>query len=213
MSNKTHANNIRQILNREYPSVQTPLWFNTPFQLLVATILSAQSTDKQVNLITPELFKRLATPEEFACAGLDTIEDLIRSIGLHRHKAKNIRNCARRLIDDHNGKVPSSREQLVALPGVGRKTANVVLGAAFDIPAVVVDTHVARISQRLGLTRHSSPAKIEIDLEKLIPKRQWCDFCLRLIYFGRETCIARQPKCSICRLHPLCPWPNKSDFS
>jgi len=210
MRPKTHANSIRRILNRQYPVVESPLFYNTPFQLLVATILSAQSTDKQVNQVTPELFKRLAAPEDFAAAGLDTIEDLIRSIGLYRIKAKHLQSCARRLIADHGGKVPSSREELISLPGVGRKTANVVLGAAFDLPAVVVDTHVARVSQRLGLTMHQSPLKIEIDLMALIPEKEWGDFCLRLIFLGRETCFARYPNCTACPLNSLCPWPGKS---
>ena len=206
---KLHADQIHRILKREFPQVRTPLDFKTTFQLLVATILSAQSTDAQVNRVTPKLFRQLPTPEKMAAARLNTIEDLIRSIGLYRNKAKNIRNCARSLIHNYSGKVPRSLDELVALPGVGRKTANVVLGAAFSIPGVVVDTHVSRVSQRLGLTRHKAPRKIEIDLMNLLPDPEWNDFCLRLIFFGRKTCTARQPKCPVCLLHKICPWPEK----
>ena len=207
---RSHATRIRRALKREFPEVETPLRYATAFQLLVATILSAQSTDDQVNRVTPKLFERLPTPEKMAAARLDAIEPLIRSTGLHRHKAKNIRNCARALIENHAGKVPNSLKALVALPGVGRKTANVVLNAAFGIPGVVVDTHVARVSRRLGLTRHRAPAKIENDLMKLIPEAEWGDFCLRMIFFGRKICSARNPACPVCPLYTICPWPEKT---
>lgn len=207
---KTHANRIHRFLKLEYPQVRTPLNFNTTFQLLVATILSAQSTDEQVNRVTPKLFDRLPSPEKMAGARLGFIEDLIRSIGLYRNKARNIRNCARALLNDHAGQVPRSLDALVKLPGVGRKTANVVLNAAFGIPGVVVDTHVARVSRRLGLTCQKPPAKIEIDLMNLLPETEWGDFCLRLIFFGRETCTARRPNCPECPLKATCPWPEKS---
>jgi len=186
------------------------LTYRSTFQLLVATILSAQSTDNQVNRVTPDLFSRLPTPEKMAAARLETIEGLIRPIGLYRRKASSLRNCARVLIDRHAGKVPRSLGALVKLPGVGRKTANVVLNAAFGIPAVVVDTHVARVSRRLGLTHCRSPEKIEIDLMNLLPESEWGDFCLRLIFFGRKTCTARCPECPDCSLKPICPWPEKT---
>lgn len=207
---KSHATQIRRLLKLEYPQVRTPLQYNTAFQLLVATILSAQSTDDQVNRVTPTLFQRLPSPDKLASARLSTIEVLIRSTGLYRNKAKHIRNCARVLMEDHAGKVPRSLEGLVKLPGVGRKTANVVLGAAFGVPGVVVDTHVSRVSRRLGLTHHRVPLKIEIDLMQLIPKPEWSDFCLRLIFFGRKTCMARRPNCPVCRLFSICPWPDKT---
>jgi len=210
MELKKRTDQIRKILRTIYPDVKTPLRHETPFQLLVATILSAQCTDKQVNRVTTVLFNHLKTPADFSGAPIKTIEGFIRSTGFYHNKAKNIKNCSRTLLETHDGHVPQTLAELVELPGVGRKTANVVLGAAFGIPGIVVDTHVARISGRLGLTANTDPVKIEFDLMKIIPKRAWHDFCLHLIYFGRETCAARKPKCPICPLHKLCPWPDKT---
>ncbi len=210
MDLKTQTDKIRKILRTIYSDVKTPLIHQTPFELLVATILSAQCTDKQVNQVTPVLFKRLKTPADFATAPLKSIEKLIRPTGFFHNKAKNIKNCSRALLDQHNGLVPQTLEELVKLPGVGRKTANVVLGAVFGISGVVVDTHVARISGRLGLTENKDPVKIEFDLMEIVPKRAWNDFSLQLIFFGRETCMARKPKCPTCPLDKLCPWPLKT---
>jgi len=210
MELKTRTDKIRKILRTIYSDVKTPLIHQTPFELLVATILSAQCTDKQVNQVTPVLFKRLNTPADFAAAPLKSIETLIRPTGFFHNKAKNIKNCSRALLDQHNGLVPQTLEELVKLPGVGRKTANVVLGAVFGISGVVVDTHVARISGRLGLTENKDPVKIEFDLMEIVPKRVWNDFSLQLIFFGRETCMARKPKCPTCPLDKLCPWPLKT---
>ena len=207
---KTHADKIRKLLRKIYPEVKTQLFHQNPFELLVATILSAQCTDKQVNQVTPVLFERLKTPTDFAEAPLKTIENLIRPTGFFHNKARNIKNCAKMLLEKYNAEVPHTLEEMVKLPGVGRKTANVVLGAAFGIPGVVVDTHVARISRRLGLTANKDPVKIEFDLMKIIPKRTWNDFSLQLIFFGRETCVARKPKCPTCPLNKLCPWPLKT---
>ncbi len=210
MELKTRADKIRRILRTIYPDVKTQLFYESPFQLLVATILSAQCTDKQVNRVTPVLFDHLKTPADFAAAPLKTIEKYIRSTGFFRNKARNIKNCSRVLLEKHRGRVPQTLEQLVRLPGVGRKTANVVLGAAFGVPGVVVDTHVARISQRLGLTPNTDAVKIEFDLMKIVPPKARNDFSLQLIFFGRETCLARNPRCPICPLQRLCPWPLKS---
>jgi endonuclease-3 len=210
MQLKTRTDKIRKILRELYPDVKTQLFHDTPFQLLVATILSAQCTDKQVNRVTKVLFHHLKTPADFSGAPIKIIEGFIRSTGFYHNKAKNIKNCSRTLLEIHNGRVPQTLAELVQLPGVGRKTANVVLGAAFGIPGIVVDTHVARISGRLGLTANKDPVKIEFDLMKIIPKRAWHDFCLHLIFFGRKTCVARKPKCLICPLHKLCPWPDKT---
>ena len=210
MQLKPRADRIRKILRKIYPEVKTQLLHQNPFQLLVATILSAQCTDKQVNQVTPVLFKRLKTPADFAATPLKSIENLIRPTGFFHNKAKNIKNCSKALLDRHSGEVPQTLDKLVKLPGVGRKTANVVLGAAFGICGVVVDTHVARISARLGLTENKDPVKIEFDLMKIIPKREWNDFSLQLIFFGRETCTARKPKCPTCPLDKLCPWPHKT---
>ena len=211
MQLKARADKIRSVLRKIYPEVKTQLLHRNAFQLLVATILSAQCTDKQVNQVTPVLFKHFKTPAEFAAAPLKSIEKLIRPTGFFRNKAKSIKNCSKALLAKHDGKVPETLNELVKLPGVGRKTANVVLGAAFGIAGVVVDTHVARISARLGLTENKDPVKIEFDLMKIVPKRAWNDFSLQLIFFGRETCTARKPRCPACPLNNLCPWPFKTE--
>ncbi|MCU0598283.1 MAG: endonuclease III [Desulfobacterales bacterium] len=204
---------IRRILKAAYPDVKTQLRHENAFELLVATILSAQCTDRQVNAVTPALFKELKTPRDFAAVSTKKLESLIHSTGFYHNKAKNIKNCARALISAYNGIVPDTLEELIKLPGVGRKTANVVLGAAYGIPGIVVDTHVARISQRLGLTGQKDPVKIEFDLMDVIPRREWNDFSLWLIYFGRSVCVARKPNCAKCMLNHLCDYPkNRKDI-
>jgi endonuclease-3 len=208
--NPSRIKKIRQILKARYPVVKTQLRHESPFQLLVATILSAQCTDRQVNAITPGLFAQLKTPADFVSADIKDIEALIHSTGFYHNKAKNIKNCARALIEFYGGEVPKTLEELVKLPGVGRKTANVVLGAVFGVPGMVVDTHVARISGRLGLTASKNPEKIEFDLMAAIPKKEWNDFSLWLIYFGRSVCMARKPDCPGCFLNHLCPYPEKT---
>jgi endonuclease-3 len=210
MKRSERAARILSVLNERYPQVKTQLLYRNPFELLVATILSAQCTDSQVNRVTPGLFARVRTPGDFVKAPVGEIERLVRPTGFYRNKARNIKACSQALVDHHGGHVPRTIEELVRLPGVGRKTANVVLGAAFDTPGVVVDTHVARISGRLGLTRQQVPAKIETDLMRVIPKEEWSDFSLRLIFFGREICTARKPKCPSCPVRPFCPYPHKT---
>lgn len=211
MANRnSRIDKIRQILNTRYPDVKTQLLHENPFQLLVATILSAQCTDRQVNAVTPRLFEALPGPADFAEAPIETIEALIRPTGFYRNKAKSLKNCSLSLIADHGGEVPDTMEALVRLPGVGRKTANVVLGAVFGIPGIVVDTHVARIARRLGLTENKDAEKIEKDLMDRIPRGEWSDFSLRLIHFGRGICTARSPRCPECPLNPLCPYPEKT---
>lgn len=202
---------IRKRLRTAYPGVKTQLRHRNPFELLVATILSAQCTDKQVNAVTGKLFRQLPDPESFAAASRETIENLIHSTGFYRNKAKHVQGCAKKILAEHHGTVPSTLEELVQLPGVGRKTANVVLGAAFDTPGIVVDTHVGRISRRLGLTAETNPVKVERDLMAVIPRGDWSDFSLRLVYFGRDICTARRPKCTECFLNHLCPWPEKAE--
>lgn len=209
-TDKKRTAKIRKILRTVYPEVKTQLEYQTPFQLLVATILSAQCTDKQVNRVTGRLFKKLSSPEDFRDAPLEKIENLIHATGFFRNKARNIKNCAAVLMEAYNGHVPADLDQLVKLPGVGRKTANVVLGAAFNIPGIVVDTHVSRISQRLDLTDNTDPVKIEFDLMDQIPKKDWDDFSLRLIYFGREFCKARKPACPPCPMNALCAFQGKT---
>lgn len=207
----SRIDNILKILKLTYPRVKTQLDHKSPFELLVATMLSAQCTDRQVNSVTGELFAKLKTPRDFATVPTARLEKLIRSTGYYRNKARNIKRCAEALLEAHGGEVPNRLEDLVKLPGVGRKTANVVLGAAFGIPGIVVDTHVARISRRLALTDKKDPVKIEFDLMEIIPKRFWNDFSLQLIYFGREFCIARKPRCPACPMDSLCPYPEKTD--
>ncbi len=206
---KSRVDKIRKILKATYPDVKTQLYYINPFQLLVATILSAQCTDKQVNSVTPNLFNELKTPNDFADAPNETIEELIHSTGFFHNKAKNIKNCSKALIENYNGKLPKTLDEMIKLPGVGRKTANVVLGAAFGIPGIVVDTHVTRISRRLGLTENKDPVKIEFDLMEIIPKEEWSDFSLHLVYFGRAICKARKPNCPSCPLNGLCDSPEK----
>ena len=208
-TDKKRTAKIRKILRTLYPEVKTQLDYQTPFQLLVATILSAQCTDKQVNRVTAPLFKELSVPKDFRDAPLETIENLIHSTGFFRNKARNIKNCAAMLMETYHGDVPADLDLLVKLPGVGRKTANVVLGAAFGIPGIVVDTHVSRISQRLDLTDNTDPVKIEFDLMEQIPKKDWDDFSLRLIYFGRQYCKARKPDCPACPMNKLCAFQGK----
>jgi len=202
--NKNRIMEIRNRLKAKYPHVKTQLNHKNGFQLLVATILSAQCTDRQVNSVTPILFSKLATPEDFAAVPIERLEAMVRSTGFYKNKARHIQNCARSLIENFNGRVPDNIEDLTRLPGVGRKTANVVLGSAFGVPAMVVDTHVTRISKRLGLTKHKDATKIEFDLVKIIPKEDWNDFSLWLIYFGRAVCKARKPDCPNCFLEDLC---------
>ncbi len=209
-ADRRRAEKIRQTLMAAYPHVKTQLSHRNAYELLMATILSAQCTDRQVNRVTPALFTRLPTPEKMARARLSTIEGLIRSTGFYRNKARHLKACAADIVRRFEGRVPSAMADLVSLPGVGRKTANVVRGAAFGKPGMVVDTHVARISRRLGLTVHRQPEKIEQDLMEVIPEKDWSDFSLRLVYFGRDTCRARRPLCPECPLRSLCPWPQKS---
>jgi len=209
VKDKTRVAKILKILKATYPEVKTQLRHANPFQLLVATILSAQCTDKQVNSVTKDLFKNLRTPRDFASASNETIEKLIRPTGYFRNKANNIKNCSKSLLEKYDGQVPQTLDELVKLPGVGRKTANVVLGSVFNIPGIVVDTHVARISKRLGLTESNNPVKIEYDLMEIIPRKNWNVFSLQLIYFGRAICKARKPLCPICPLYDLCDFPDK----
>jgi endonuclease-3 len=204
------AHDIVHKLRRIYPRAKCSLDFENPFELLVSTILSAQSTDAKVNEISKGLFKRYPGPSELAGAKASDVETLIRSTGYFRNKAKMIQGAAAAIVSKHAGKVPSTMEELSALPGVGRKTANVVLANAFGIASgIVVDTHVARLAQRLGLTRHDDPPKIEADLMKLVPEKEWIKFAHRMILHGREVCAAKLPKCDECLLNEFCPSARK----
>jgi len=193
-------------LRRTYPDAHCELNYSNPLQLLIATILSAQCTDKQVNIVTQDLFKKYKTAADFANADLPELANDIRRIGFFRNKAKNIKACCQQLVEKYGGKVPETMEQLVDLEGVGRKTANVVLGNAFDInEGVVVDTHVGRLTQRLSLTRESTPEKIEAEMMTLIPRKDWTLFSHWLIWHGRRRCFARKPDCGKCEVRELCP--------
>ncbi len=203
---KRHAAKVLRALRKAYPDATCALQYETPLQLLVATILSAQCTDQRVNFVTTELFKKYPTAAKLAKVTQARLEKVIQSTGFFRNKAKNIKACCQQLVDDYDGAVPEDLERLVTLPGVGRKTANVVMGTAFEIPTgVVVDTHVGRNSQRLGLTTESHPEKIERDLMQLLPKKEWIAFSHRMILHGRQVCKARKPACDDCSLLSICP--------
>jgi endonuclease-3 len=210
MKNNNDIQKICDKLRTAYPDVKTQLRHRNPYELLISTILSAQCTDRQVNGVTPALFRAFPTPAALAEAPIRTVEGLIRSTGFFHNKAKNIKACAGDLVGRFGGSVPERLDDLVTLPGVGRKTANVVRSAAFGQAAVVVDTHVKRISRRLGLTRHADPVKIEFDLMATVPEPEWNDLGLRMIYFGREICRARKPACPNCTLIDLCEYPDKT---
>jgi endonuclease-3 len=192
-------------LDKLYPDPKCALDFSNPLQLLVATILSAQCTDVRVNIVTPALFARYKTAEDFAASNIKELESLIKSTGFYRNKAKSIRACCHIIATKHGGEVPRTLDELAALPGVGRKTANVVLGNAFGVPGITVDTHVGRLSRRLGLTVHLDPVKVEFALMKLVPQPDWTRFSHWLILHGRQVCFARNPRCEECTLSPLCP--------
>lgn len=202
---KQRAAAIFDALDPLYTHEKTALRYTNAFQLLIATILSAQCTDKQVNQVTPALFRKYKGPEDFARAPDKALQDDIRPTGFFRNKARSIKQCSQGLIDLYGGEVPSTMEELIRLPGVGRKTANCVLGAAFDVPGVVVDTHVKRLALRLGLTESSNPDKIEKDLEPLLPKDRWRRFSDLLIYHGRAVCKARKPDHAQCVVRRWCP--------
>ena len=202
---KRDAMAIYRILKKEYPSVKCELDFKTPYQLLVATVLSAQCTDKRVNEVTPELFKKFGTPQKMSTAKQKDIERIIKSAGFFRVKAKNIKGLSKEIVNEYQGKVPNNLGDLVKLPGVGRKTANVVLGHAFGIPGITVDTHFGRLSRRFGWTKSTDPVKVEFEVQKLIPEREWTNLSQRLIWHGRRICTARKPKCGICPIAKLCP--------
>jgi len=203
---RAHAEAIVQALERSYPDAVCALDHRDAYQLLVATILSAQCTDVRVNMVTPELFRRFPDPASLAKAEPAELERIVRSTGFFRAKARNLLAMAGQIASKHGGVVPEDLDALTALPGVGRKTANVVLGTAFGIASgVVVDTHVKRITRRLGLSKSRTPEQIERDLMELIPQREWVDFSHRLIHHGRKICLARSPRCETCSLEALCP--------
>jgi endonuclease-3 len=202
---RRRAGRVARALTRAYPDVRCALDYDSPVQLLVATILSAQCTDARVNTVTPALFRRYPDAHAFAGANPRELEKLIHSTGFFRNKTRNIIACCKKLVEKHAGQVPGSMEELVHLPGIGRKTANVILSNAFALPGVTVDTHVGRLSRRLGLSGHKDPVKVERDLMAVLPRKEWSAFSHRLILHGRQVCRARKPRCEACVLTRLCP--------
>ena len=206
---KARARRIISILRRSIVEVVVELQYRTPFELLVATILSAQCTDERVNIVTPALFKKYPGPEQLAKAKLSDLEIIIRPTGFYRSKANSLIRCSQALVKEFNGKVPGTMEQLTSLHGIGRKTANVILGACFQKPGIIVDTHVKRVANRLGLTIQSDPTKIEYDLQALLPQKDWFSGSQRLLLHGRYVCVARAPKCGSCAIYAECNWKGK----
>ncbi len=202
---RERARQLVRGLARLYPDAVCALHHDNPLQLLIATILSAQCTDVRVNMVTPGLFARFPDAAAFAGAQPRELETAIQSTGFFRNKARNIMACCQQLLERHGGEVPRTMEDLVQLPGVGRKTANVILGNAFDVPGITVDTHVGRLSRRLGLTAATDPEKVEEDLMELLPKKEWTMFSHRMIFHGRQVCFARKPNCAGCTLAKFCP--------
>jgi endonuclease-3 len=202
---KVRAKVIYRQLSKSYPNVRCELDYKNAFQLLVATVLSAQCTDKRVNQTTPALFKKYPNPQKMAKADLRDIQNLVKSTGFFRAKAKNIKGLSNKIMEEFDGKVPSNLEDLIILPGVGRKTANVVLGHAFGIPGITVDTHFGRLSRRFGWSKQNNPVKVEFEVGELIPQKEWTNLSQRMIWHGRRVCHSRKPACGACALAKLCP--------
>ena len=206
---RKRVKNIIRILSKDIPDSTIALKFSNPLELLVATILSAQCTDVKVNQVTESLFKKYRTAEDYAESNPAELEEEIRPTGFYRNKAKSVQKCCQELVSRFGGEVPRALEDLVTLPGVGRKTANVILGNVFGIPGITVDTHVHRVSQRIGLTKNDDPVKIEFDLMEIVPKEEWTHFSNLLIWHGRKTCVARKPLCEICPIRKECDYGSK----
>jgi len=202
---RKRVHEITNALRQAYPDVRCALHFATPMELLVATILSAQCTDKRVNMVTPALFKKFPDTRAFSKAKEEDVEKLVKSTGFYKNKAKNICAAARRIMEQFRGEVPRTMDDLVSLPGVGRKTANVILGNAYDIPGIPVDTHMIRVNGRLGITRNTDPVKIEFDLMPLLPEKDWVEYSHLIIEHGRNRCFARKPDCPGCEIRNRCP--------
>ncbi len=202
---KLRALEIIRIFDEEYGDADCTLDYKDPLQLVIATQLAAQCTDARVNMVTPALFARYKTAKDFAEADETELSELIRSTGFYRNKTKNIIACGKKLVEEFNSEVPRTMEELLSLPGVGRKTANLVLGDAFGIPGIVVDTHAGRLSRRMGLTKQTDPYKVELDLLKIIPEEKQSMFCHQLVFHGRKYCDARKPRCEECPLKDICP--------
>lgn len=204
MDNREKAKKVLDILEKEFPAVTTALNFSSPLELLIATVLSAQATDKLVNKVTGTLFKKYRTAEDYRSVSTEELEREISSVNFYRNKAKSIRGCCKKIAEEFGGKVPDTLEELVTLPGVGRKTANIVLGNAFGKNALAVDTHVKRVARRLALTRSDDPDEIEGDLTSVIPEKRWTKTTHLFIMHGRTTCKAKNPGCEVCKISGYC---------
>jgi endonuclease-3 len=202
---RKEARAVYRILSKTYPEIRCELDFKNPLELIVATVLSAQCTDKRVNTITPALFKKYKTAKAYAGADIHQLEELVFQTGFYRAKARHIKGIGIKLLEDFNGEVPSTLEELITLPGVGRKTANVVLGHAFDIPGITVDTHFGRLSRRFGWTKEMDPVKVERIVGELIPQKEWTNLSQRMIWHGRRICHSRKPACGACPVAKICP--------
>jgi len=202
---RKEAQAVYRILSKTYPEIRCELDFKNPLELIVATVLSAQCTDKRVNTITPALFKKYKTAKAYAGADIHQLEELVFQTGFYRAKARHIKGIGIKLLEDFNGEVPSTLEELITLPGVGRKTANVVLGHAFDIPGITVDTHFGRLSRRFGWTKEMDPVKVERIVGELIPQKEWTNLSQRMIWHGRRICHSRKPACGACPVAKMCP--------
>ncbi len=202
---RKEARAVYRILSKTYPEIRCELDFKNPLELIVATVLSAQCTDKRVNTITPALFRKYKTAKAYAGADIHQLEELVFQTGFYRAKARHIKGIGIKLVEEFNGEVPSTLEELVTLPGVGRKTANVVLGHAFDIPGITVDTHFGRLSRRFGWTKEMDPVKVERIVGELIPQKEWTNLSQRMIWHGRRICHSRKPACGACPVAKMCP--------
>lgn len=207
-ANRARIAKIVSLLRKRYPDAKCALQFRNPLELLVATILSAQCTDERVNKVTEGLFKKYKTADDYAGARQEVLANDIRPTGFYKNKAKSIINCSKKIVEMHGGTVPGTLDELVRLDGIGRKTANVILGNAFGVPGITVDTHVKRVAYRLGLTGQQDPVKIEYDLMELVPQKEWTHFSHLVIFHGRYTCTARKPLCGSCVIERLCPKVN-----
>lgn len=211
MAKRKKVEEIIKIFDNLYPDAACTLKYKDPLQLLISTQLSTQCTDARVNIVTRELFQKYRKAEDFANADIHELEQAIKSTGFYRNKARNIKKCCRDIVEKFGGNIPDNLEDMLTLPGVGRKTANLVLGDVFGIPGIVVDTHAKRLSRRIGLTENEDPKKIEFDLMKVVPKSEWGKFCHQLVYHGRAVCNARKPKCDQCMISSFCDYYKKQE--
>lgn len=204
MNKKEKVLQIINVFDELYPEAVCSLEYNNPLQLLISTQLAAQCTDARVNIVAKDLYRKYKTAEDFARADIKELEEDVKSTGFYRNKAKNIIACCKILVEKYNGDIPDNMEELLELPGVGRKTANLVLYEVYGVQGIVVDTHAKRLSNRIGLTKNDNPEKIEYDLQKIVPKSRWADFCHQLVFHGRQVCKARKPECDNCEIRQFC---------